>query len=94
MSEKPLAWGHRMNNIHDQVGPLHVLKDDGAPACGSAYYTTGGAEHTTGTPAELKKLTGSHATCFRCRKIADKRLKARELVSGLAGKIQIEGRRG
>jgi hypothetical protein len=91
MNDKPLSWGHRQNNLHDQVGPLHVLKDNGAPACGCAYFTTGGAEHTTGSLAELKTLTSSHATCFRCRRIAETRLTARETVANIALLMQKRG---
>lgn len=60
-----MKWGKRMNNFHDEVGPFHLLKDDGSLACGASYFTTTG-------PYPNQDMTG-RACCRRCLKIAVKK---------------------
>lgn len=55
-------WGRRMNKWHDEVGPLHLLNDDGSPACGSSYYTT------TGTVTVTEGTDTPEGCCKRCEK--------------------------
>jgi hypothetical protein len=63
-------WGRCLSHLHDEIGPFHLLRPDNAPACGVSYFST------TGTyPYEIN----DHSKCGRCKKIATKRARAREL---------------
>jgi len=37
-----MKWGRLINKWHDEVGVFHLLKDDGAPTCGSNYFSSTG----------------------------------------------------
>lgn len=38
------GWGRAVDKWHDERDPFHLLKGDGAPACGVPYYATTGAQ--------------------------------------------------
>ena len=42
MNAETLEWGWLMDKWHDQLSLMHLLKGDGSPACGCAYYTSSG----------------------------------------------------
>ena len=58
-----MPWGKRLNRWHDEVGPFHLLREDGSPACGCSYFAT------TGPYPDQTHVT---ATCGNCGKIAAK----------------------
>lgn len=55
------VWGKCVNRWHDEVGPAHLLREDGSPACGVRYYVTSGGE-----PDPVTK-------CRRCLRLKEKK---------------------
>lgn len=55
------SWGKLLNEWHDEVGPFHLLRDDGSPRCGVPYRSSTGAY-----PYEEKDC---HPRCGRCEAI-------------------------
>lgn len=37
-----MKWGRLINNVRDEIGPFHLLREDGSPACGASYFTSTG----------------------------------------------------
>lgn len=63
-------WGRRLDNLHDERGPLHALKDDNSPLCGASYFAMGGA---------LQDPQGPR--CSNCQRILEAR--KRRALQGL-----------
>lgn len=61
------SWGKLLNEWHDEVGPFHLLRDDGSPRCGVPYRSS------TGPYPYAEK--DCHPRCGRCEAIdaADER---------------------
>ena len=63
-----MRWGKLLDRWHDEGRIFHLLRDDGAPACGVPYYTSTGAPY----PGEEAQ---HHPRCGRCERIAAKATK-------------------
>jgi hypothetical protein len=53
-------WGRMINRWHDKMKTVHLLKDDGSPACGASCFASAGEALD---PPESAK-------CRRCVRIA------------------------
>jgi hypothetical protein len=58
-----LSWGRCLDRWHDERPTLHILRGDGAPACGVKYYTTGGQLAVGPTPGKVGPA------CRRCLRL-------------------------
>lgn len=65
-------WGYMVKRFCDQGRLMHLLKDDGSPACGAYFYASAGMS--------LEPNHGAH--CRRCERIAAKEVHARGRAAG------------